>query len=141
MKRRISLKRTIITLAFALLTTIVFAAKANPMPATIVQPDGKLLTIVLHGDEHAHYVATTDGVLLYREGNSYFVAKTDDDGELCPTPFLAHNAGQLLACALVVKTPGVLAYAPILAASGVITGVFTGFAAMYLIRALRGMRI
>ena len=54
---------------------------------------------------------------------------------------VAHNAGQLLACALVVKTPGVLAYAPILAASGVITGVFTGFAAMYLIRALRGMRI
>ena len=54
---------------------------------------------------------------------------------------VAHNAGQLLACALVVKTPGVLAYAPILAASGVITGVFTGFAAMYLLRALRGMRI
>ena len=54
---------------------------------------------------------------------------------------LAHNAGQLLACALVVKTPGVLAYAPVLAVSGVITGVFTGFAAMYLFRALRGMRI
>ena len=50
---------------------------------------------------------------------------------------LAHNAGQLLACVLVVKTPGGLAYAPILAASGVITGVFTGLAAMYLLRALR----
>ena len=54
---------------------------------------------------------------------------------------LAHNAGQLLTCALVVKTPGVFAYAPILAVSGVITGVFTGLAAMYLIRALRKMRI
>ena len=54
---------------------------------------------------------------------------------------LAHNAGQLLTCALVVKTPGVFAYAPILVISGVITGVFTGFAAMYLIRALRNMRI
>ncbi len=54
---------------------------------------------------------------------------------------LAHNAGQLLTCALVVKTPGVFAYAPILAVSGVITGVFTGLAAMYLIRALRNMRI
>lgn len=54
---------------------------------------------------------------------------------------LAHNAGQLLTCALVVKTPGVFAYAPILAVSGVLTGVFTGFAAMYLIRALRNMRI
>lgn len=54
---------------------------------------------------------------------------------------LAHNAGQLLTCALVVKTPGVFAYAPILAVSGVITGVFTGLAAMYLIRALRNMKI
>lgn len=54
---------------------------------------------------------------------------------------LAHNAGQLAACALVVKTPGVLAYAPILAASGILTGVFTGLAAMYLLRALRKMKI
>ena len=54
---------------------------------------------------------------------------------------LAHNFGQLLTCALVVKTPGIFAYAPILAVSGVITGVFTGLAAMYLIRALRNMRI
>ena len=54
---------------------------------------------------------------------------------------IAHNAGQLLTCALVVKTPGVMVYAPILAASGVITGVFTGLAAMFLIRALRNARI
>ena len=54
---------------------------------------------------------------------------------------LAHNFGQLFTCALVVKTPGIFAYAPILAVSGVITGVFTGLAAMYLIRALRNMRI
>ena len=50
---------------------------------------------------------------------------------------VAHNAGQLIACVLIVQTPGVLTYAPILAASGVITGCFTGFAAMYLTRALR----
>ena len=54
---------------------------------------------------------------------------------------LAHNAGQLLTCALVVKTPGVLAYGPVLAVSGILTGVFTGLAAMYLLRALRNMRI
>ena len=54
---------------------------------------------------------------------------------------IGHNAGQLLTCALVVKTPGVMVYAPILAASGVITGVFTGLAAMFLIRALRNARI
>ena len=50
---------------------------------------------------------------------------------------LAHNAGQLLACVLVVKTPGVLAYAPILAVSGILTGIFTGLAAMVLLRRLK----
>ena len=54
---------------------------------------------------------------------------------------LAHNAGQLLACALIVQTPGVLTYAPALAVSGIITGVFTGVAAMYLVRAVRKMKL
>ena len=50
---------------------------------------------------------------------------------------VAHNAGAFMACALIVKTPGSLYYAPVLAASGIITGVFTGVAAMYLVRAVR----
>ena len=54
---------------------------------------------------------------------------------------IAHNARQLGACALIVKTPGIFAYAPILAASGVITGVFTGFAAIYLIRAVKKLKL
>lgn len=54
---------------------------------------------------------------------------------------VAHNAGQLLACVLVVKTPGVFVYAPALIVSGVITGAFTGWGAMYLVRALRKMKL
>ena len=54
---------------------------------------------------------------------------------------IAHNAGQLLACVLVVKTPGVFAYAPILAASGIVTGVFTGLAAQYLLKALKKLKL
>ena len=51
---------------------------------------------------------------------------------------LGHNAGQLAAYLAVTKTPGILVYyGPILAVSGVITGVFTGVAAMYLLRSLR----
>ena len=53
---------------------------------------------------------------------------------------IAHNAGQLLMCLFVVKTPGILVYAPVLMISGIITGVFTGFAAMYLIRALKKVK-
>lgn len=54
---------------------------------------------------------------------------------------VAHNMGQLLACVLVVKTPGVFIYAPALIVSGVITGVFTGSGAMYLVRALRKLKL
>lgn len=54
---------------------------------------------------------------------------------------VAHNMGQLLACVLVVKTPGVFIYAPALIVSGVITGVFTGLGAMYLVRALRKLKL
>lgn len=50
---------------------------------------------------------------------------------------VCHNFGQLICCVLIVRTPGVLVYAPILAVSGIVTGVFTGFAAMFLVRAVR----
>ena len=50
---------------------------------------------------------------------------------------VAHNAGQLVVCVLIVKTPGVFAYAPVLAVSGIVCGVFTGIAARQLFRALR----
>ena len=49
---------------------------------------------------------------------------------------VGHNVGQLLACQFVVRTPGIWGYFPILAASGIITGLFTGIAAKYLLRAL-----
>lgn len=54
---------------------------------------------------------------------------------------VAHNMGQLIACVLIVKTPGVFLYAPALVVSGVITGVFTGFGAMYLVRAVQKLKL
>lgn len=50
---------------------------------------------------------------------------------------LAHNAGQMLVAVFVTGTPGIMIYILILAASGVVTGVFTGLASMFLIRAVR----
>lgn len=54
---------------------------------------------------------------------------------------VAHNMGQLAACIAIVKTPGVIIYAPVLIVSGIITGVFTGFGAMYLVRAVRKLKL
>lgn len=50
---------------------------------------------------------------------------------------LAHNAGQLLVAVFVTGTPSIMIYILILAASGIVTGVFTGIASIFLIRAIR----
>ena len=54
---------------------------------------------------------------------------------------VAHNLGQMIVCVLVVKTPGILVYLPVLIISGIITGAFTGVAAMYLLKALRKIKL
>ena len=54
---------------------------------------------------------------------------------------VAHNLGQMLICVIVVKTPGIFVYLPVLIASGIVTGAFTGLAAMYLIRAIRKIKL
>ena len=46
---------------------------------------------------------------------------------------VAHNAGQLAAAILLMAAPSLLAYFPVLMISGVITGLFTGFCAQFLI--------
>lgn len=42
---------------------------------------------------------------------------------------LTHNLGQLLTAFALTATPGVLSYLPFLILSGILTGLFTGFAA------------
>jgi heptaprenyl diphosphate synthase len=50
---------------------------------------------------------------------------------------IGHNAGQLLAAMAVTKTASLIWYGPALLCAAIITGVFTGVAAMYLQRALK----
>ena len=54
---------------------------------------------------------------------------------------VTHNIGQIVICMLVVKTPGILVYLPVLVISGIITGAFTGVAAMYLVKAIRKIKL
>ncbi len=54
---------------------------------------------------------------------------------------LAHNAGQLIICILVTQTSQLIVYAPALAASGILTGAFTGVAAAALVKALHKINL
>lgn len=44
---------------------------------------------------------------------------------------LTHNLGQLFTAFVLTATPGVLSYLPFLVLSGILTGLFTGFAAAF----------
>ena len=50
---------------------------------------------------------------------------------------IGHNAGQLLAAVAIMRTASLFVYAPALLCAAIITGAFTGVAAMYLTRALK----
>lgn len=88
------MKKLIAILILTIITINTWGAKAYPFPLTITQKDGKQLTYRLHGDEHFSYAATTDGVLLYQEGNDFYIAIINDNGEMISSNVLAHNAGQ-----------------------------------------------
>ena len=77
---------------FTFLPLTIDAAPAWPFPITVTQPDGTLLTIQLHGDEHFHWVtAAADDVILFNKDNAYYVAEVSEDGSLTPTTLLAHD--------------------------------------------------
>ena len=70
-----------------------WGAKAFPGPYTFTQPDDTELSVTLHGDEYFSYYTTLDGVILVREGDTFYIAEISDDGDIKATGVLAHNNG------------------------------------------------
>lgn len=85
------MKKILLTICFAVISLSMFAVKALTFPTTVLQPDGSKLTVLLHGDENINWYTTDDGVLLVREGNSYYVANVTSAGQLTATKQLAHD--------------------------------------------------
>ncbi|MGN0223522.1 MAG: M6 family metalloprotease domain-containing protein [Muribaculaceae bacterium] len=81
-------KRLITATAVLMATYIAsHAVPAYPYPQTVTQPDGTIITYVLHGDEFGAVATTLDGLLL----------QTDADGAFryaAAPEMLAHNAEQ-----------------------------------------------
>ena len=86
-------KKTLLLMLTILMSINAWGAKAFPGPYTFTQPDGTQLSVTLHGDEYFHYYTTLDGVILVREGDTFFIAEICDDGDIKATNVLAHNNG------------------------------------------------
>lgn len=89
------MKKTILSIAAAMLFHFsAYAVQAYNLPIAFTQTDGTTVTVVGHGDENIHYYTTADGVLLVHEADAYYIAGTNDNGELVSTGILAHNDGE-----------------------------------------------
>ena len=86
-------KKTLLLMLTLLMSINSWGAKAFPGPYTFTQPDGTKLSVTLHGDEYFHYYTTLDGVILVREGDTFYIAEISDDGDIRATNVLAHNNG------------------------------------------------
>lgn len=84
-------KIIVFVLAFSMCLNV-FAVPANTKPITITQPNGKILTFILKGDERLHWYETLDGYTLLRneEGDLEF-ACVDENNILQVSGILACN--------------------------------------------------
>ena len=87
MKKILSFKHPLLALAIVALAAVqAQAVPANPEPATVTQPDGSTLTVVLHGDEFYNFNTTADGYTIVPISQILLSGKTmiDNTGRQCP---------------------------------------------------------
>ena len=90
-KKVVFRKQTLLAVLFFACSVSMWGVKVDPTPTLITQADGTQLVVIGHGDCHTHWYTTVDGVLLYHQGTSYYVAAVDEEGQLMPTTQLAHE--------------------------------------------------
>ena len=101
------MKKLLLSLSIACMTIGAWGTKAYHLPVTVTQSDGQPLTIIQFGDEDMNYVTTTDGVLLYQEGTTYYIATVDEYGELVNTrcwPIMPDSAPSVKSSSSVPRT-------------------------------------
>lgn len=93
------MQRILHVLLFCLLCVGQAAAiPAQRKPAVVLQPDGKRLTLLVHGDENFGYRTTLDGIPVMRNAAGHYVYAREMQGNkvslslLSPTQMLAHDA-------------------------------------------------
>ena len=86
--------RTFILLLLITSAIAVHAIVAHPSPATITQPDGSTIEIMLHGDEYLSFSTTTDGFTILKDCDGFMKYAILENDTLVSSTFIAHNPYQ-----------------------------------------------
>lgn len=121
-----------IKLGLANIITLVVLRRYSPGDACLVLTARILLSSLLFGQAVSLFYSLAGGAFsllaMYLTGRLFGRKMSFLTGAMGG---LTHNLGQLLTALVLTATPGVLAYLPFLALSGILTGLFTGFAAAF----------
>lgn len=87
------MRRTILSIIIISLLSFIntFAIPAKPGLIEFVQPDGSIVYVRLYGDEKSHYYLSADNYPLIAKGDTLFFAKTDNNGQIVASQFIALN--------------------------------------------------
>ena len=66
------MKKSVMLIMLGLLCLAARAIPADPTPIKVAQPDGSMLTVVLHGDEFFHFTTTEDGYTVVKNAAGYY---------------------------------------------------------------------
>lgn len=95
MKKSLSLFKIVLLLNFLFAVNALWAVPALNKPFELVQPDGKSLTVRLHGDEFFNYYTTPDGYLLTEDRAGYMnYAEINAYGTIISLGVRAHDQSE-----------------------------------------------
>ena len=119
-------------LGLANVITLILLLRYTPKDAALVLTVRILLSALLFGQAVSFLYSLTGGflsLLVMAAANKSLHKKFPQlTGALGG---LSHNIGQLITACIITATPGVLAYLPFLLPAGIITGLFTGYCALF----------
>ena len=126
-----------VKLGLANIVTVYAVFALGPGDALLILASRVFLGAVFSGQMMTLLYSGAGGLLAWGAMSLLRMGMSRQQIWLCsPVAALFHNAGQLLAAAAVMRTWAVLAYLPYLTLSGILTGLFTGLCAQFLLKRL-----
>ena len=94
-------KLIVAVVCFAACAVQLAAMPARPGNIKLLQPDGTVISVQLHGDEYFHYMTTPQGAFVTECADGYYrYARLDDDNSLVATEFVVTDNDRSLDASL-----------------------------------------
>ncbi len=131
-----------VKLGLANIVTVYAMFKIGPADTLMILLSRILLGSMFSGQMMSFFYSLTGGIFCYlvmlvlvRILSTHQIWVCSVIGAIC------HNFGQILVAIVLTKTTALIVYLPVLVISGILTGLFTGFAAQFLCEKMEKLRM